>query len=290
VSTPLLVLGYTRSKNILNSPFADVAFSVGSVEQLAELTGAADTDITLHIKVDTGMHRQGIAPGELAAAVSACRANAHLAIGGVCSHLADADGSDAAFTQRQIQTWNAFVQEWRKQMPEPKWLHLSATKGVRYKTEIDANVVRLGIGLYGIDPLGEMQELRPALELRTEVTAVRDIAVGESVGYNHTWRATRKTRVATIPAGYFEGVDRGLSNKGFVDVCGVPCPIVGRVSMNMTSADVTDVPDVRVGSPVVVVSADPTRKNSVVSLAALCDTIPYVILVHISPLLRRTVV
>lgn len=287
IDAPILVVGYTRGETIAKSPFRHVAFTIGSLDELRD---AAERRVgaPLHIKIDTGMHRQGITPKEFSEAIEITAAHPQLRVEGLCSHLADADGDDPAYTEEQIAIWNGIVTEWKKHIPNTTVFHLSATKGVPFVSKINANVVRVGIGLYGISKRPEA--LRPVLEMRTLVTALRTIPKGDHVGYNCTFTAQRETKVATIPVGYYEGIDRRLSNKGFVIVKGVTCPIIGRVSMNMTTVDVTDVPDVAEGDEVEVISTKPEAQNSVTHMAELCDTIPYDILVHIPPTLRRRVV
>lgn len=286
VRTPILVIGYTLTNNITESVLADVSFAVSSMTQLRELV-ERDVRQPLHVKVDTGMHRQGILLSEVSSALDLVIKNRNVRIEGVCSHLSDADGEDDTFTREQIRRWNEFVKTWRTRVPDTKYYHISATSGMRFIKEMSANVGRLGIGLYGI---ASTPGVRGALEMHTRITAVRKIPKGETVGYNNTWTAKKESVIATIPVGYYEGVDRRLSNKGFVQVKGVICPIVGRVSMNMTTVDVTDVPEIKEGDGVVVISAESENKNSVVTMAQTCGTIPYDILVHIPPALRRTVI
>jgi alanine racemase len=284
--TPILVIGYTLTNNILESTLADVSFTVGSVTQLRELVDKK-VHQALHIKVDTGMHRQGIALLDVSAALDLVLKNRSVRIEGVCSHFADADGTDEMCTREQIRQWNEFTKTWRTRIPDTKYYHVSATSGMRFVQEISANVGRLGIGLYGITQNGN---LKPALEMKTRITALRLVPKGETVGYNNTWLAKHDTLVATIPVGYYEGIDRRLSNKGSVQIKGITCPIVGRVSMNMTTLDVTDVADVKEGDEVIVISGHQEDKNSVMSMAQTCNTIPYDILVHIPSTLRRVVV
>jgi alanine racemase len=235
------------------------------------------------------MHRQGLAPEELPQALGFI-SKGGLSVQGSCSHLSDADGTDPTFTRQQIACWNELVREWKRASPETEFYHLSATKGVRYADEIDANVMRLGIGLYGFDPNEEIVSLKQTLKACTHITALREVKPGESVGYNCTFVARRPTVIATIPMGYFEGVDRRLSNKGFVRIHGRECPIVGRVSMNMTTVDVAEAPDAAVGDEVEVIGTGSSAKNSISSVAMMCDTIPYEILIHIPAHLRRVVV
>ena len=178
----------------------------------------------------------------------------------------------------------------RTSFPDLRYIHCSATAGSAHLPEMAGNVMRLGIGLYGFNVSTEPLGLRPALEMRTSLTSVRALAPGEHVGYNATFETSVPATIASIPAGYYEGVDRRLSNKGVVLVRGVPCPIAGRVSMNITSIDVSAVPGARVGDAAIVISADPSAPNSVEAVAKACGTIPYEVLVHIPAHLRRAVV
>ena len=151
--------------------------------------------------------------------------------------------------------------------------------------------MRIGLGLYGINP-NPLQhlDLKPALEIRSRVGAVKWIKKGEKVGYNITYEAERDMPLAVVPTGYNSCVDRRLSNNGFFTINGAQCPIVGRVSMNITTVDASAVDAVKKGDAVIVVSPRKEDKNSIETIAQLCDTIPYVILVNISPQLRRIVV
>jgi alanine racemase len=178
----------------------------------------------------------------------------------------------------------------RKAFPSIVVQHLSATNGVRFGGEAGATVIRLGIGLYGLDVSSTSPlPLKPVLELRTIVSSIRTVPVGECVGYNGTFVAKRPTRVATIPIGYFEGIDRRLSNTGSMLINGKVAPIVGRVSMNMTSLDVTDIPDVKVGDTVVAISRDIYAPNTVRAIAEQTNRIPYDVLVHVPPHLKQVV-
>jgi alanine racemase len=128
------------------------------------------------------------------------------------------------------------------------------------------------------------------LELSTIVASVKSVPAGEWVGYNLTFQAPTATQTAVLPLGYFEGVDLRLSNRGLVKIHDQFCPIAGRVSMNITSVNVSRVPNIKVGERVVVISRNPADPNSVEQIAKQCGTIPYEILVHIPAHLRRVVV
>jgi len=128
------------------------------------------------------------------------------------------------------------------------------------------------------------------LEMTSLISSIKHIRAGEKVGYGATFTSQKPTIVATVPVGYNEGVDRRLSNIGSMSVKGVSCPVVGRVSMNMCSIDVSEVPDVTIEDDVVVIGFNKTEKNSVENIAKLCGCIPWEILVHVPQHLRRMVV
>lgn len=286
IRTPLLVIGHTPTPTIVSSRLKNVSFAVASVSQLRELASSEKVP-TLHLKFDTGMHRQGIMLDECSEVMDIVSQHSQLHVDGMCSHLADADAPQSSHAQVQIRAWNKIVATWRERFPATRFYHVSATAGVAYANTIDANVGRLGIGLYGIS--NAVPGLTPALSLTTRISAIRTVETGESVGYNATWQAPQPTRVATIPAGYHEGVDRRLSNKGHMMVRGVSCPIVGRVSMNMTTIDVSRVPDVKEGDEVEIIGTDSSLPNSVETIARACGDIPWVILVHVNGGLKRVV-
>ncbi|HYV33940.1 MAG TPA: alanine racemase C-terminal domain-containing protein, partial [Candidatus Limnocylindria bacterium] len=149
----------------------------------------------------------------------------------------------------------------------------------------------LGLGLYGINTSPHQKlNLQPALEMRSAISSVKTIQPGEKVGYGITFEAQKPMKIATVPVGYNEGMDRRLSNKGFYKVGSTFCPLVGRVSMNMSSIDVTEIPGVKLEDEVVVISSVPTDKNSVESIAQICGCITHEILVHIPKDLRRVII
>ncbi len=288
IRTPILIIGYSDDANILSSHLKDVAWTISSIEQFRSLLPLLRRETFIHCKIDTGMHRQGIAPDEISEALELVRKTPLARLDGVCSHFADADTPDSELTRAQINAWNAHVAQIRAAVGDIRWRHISATAGHRYASLVDANMIRLGLGLYGYsnDPL-EDAAIRPALEMLTYITQLRDLPAGERIGYNGTYTTEAPLRLATIPVGYAEGLDRRLSNKGSVLVHGVACPIVGRISMNMATIDVSAVPDVQPQDEVVVISAQKNALNSAGEMARLCDTIPYDMLVRIPSTLSR---
>jgi alanine racemase len=234
------------------------------------------------------MHRQGISPSEQAEAAEIIKKSPALYLEGTCSHFADADNADDTYTQKQISTWNKSVAYFRAEFPTLKYWHISASAGHIYK-QAEANLTRLGIGLYGLINIAGLN-LRPVLEMNTMITSIKKIHRGDRVGYGGTFTAPEDMTIATIPVGYYEGVDRRLSNIGFMKLGETECPIVGRVSMNITTIDVSKIPHAKIGDKIIVISRNKNDKNSVENIAKLCGIISYEIAVYVPSQLRRVVI
>ncbi len=291
IKSPILIIGYVNAQNILHTRLKNLTFALTSLDQIKQLAPILKKKTVFHLKVDTGMRRQGLTPDEIDEALDLIAKNPHLKITGIYSHFADADGPDAQATKAQIQTWNQAEAKVKKVIPDLQYSHLAATAGSHYAPEINGNMVRLGVGLYGINPSPfQKLDLRPALEMFSYITSVRKLAKGESIGYNFIYQAPRDLQVATVPLGYFEGLDRRLSNNGSFLIEGRECPILGRVSMNITSIDVTSCAKLALEQRVNIISQNPTAPNSLANIAKKIETIPYEVMVKIPDHLRRTVV
>lgn len=290
VKSQILVIGYTSVENIESSKILNVVFTITSLEQLQAIDRQLKNVKKFHLKIDTGMHRQGILLNEIEAAIKIIKQNKDINLEGICSHLADADNEDENFTQFQINQWQKAVQMFKQNFTTIKFFHLSATPGMKYVDKFFSNVTRLGIGLYGINTASFPKiSLKPVLEMQSVVSSIKNINIGECVGYGATFKAKKAMKIATIPIGYFEGIDRRLSNKGYFKIKDVQCPIVGRLSMNIASLDITAVPNVKLGDWVIAISNNPQNKNSVENMAKMAGTIPYEILIHIPQHLRRII-
>ncbi len=291
VRSKILVIGYTLTENILSSRLKDVCFTLSDFQQLAEISKKLKSKKVFHLKIDTGMHRQGIKLEEVLKSVEIIKSNQYLQMEGICSHLADAGNPDSTFTLDQILKWNSTVRQFKQHFPKLLFFHLAASSGIRYSEKIVSNVARLGLGLYGISQINEnLLNLKPALELKSTVSGIKNLSKGDQVGYGLTFTAKQNMKIVSVPVGYFEGVDLRLSNCGSFKIEGKFCPIVGRISMNISMVDVSSVSDIQINSPVVVISSQPEDVNSIENIAKLCRTIPYEILVHIPAHLRRTII
>lgn len=294
IKTPILVIGFTRPEVILASRLSSTSFTITSIDQLR---GIDDTKhrLSIHLKIDTGMRRQGIMQDEVATALEIMEENKFIELTGICSHFSDADNDDPSFTEGQISSWNRIVIQCKNFWPDIKHIHISNTDGHKFSPDTEANLSRLGIGLYGLSQNLERSpklDLLPVLQMKSIITGVKKLQRNESVGYSNTFKAEKEMLVATIPVGYFEGIDRRLSNIGTILVGAdrIPCPIIGRVSMNITSIDITNVPEAKLGTEVIVISNVAGDQNSISMMARKCNTITYDIAVHIPEHLKRKIV
>ncbi len=290
IATPILILGYTPFENIKASKLSKLSFSVLSLDELKSLAAKVTVPISIHLKIDSGMRRHGIISADLDEAISILQEHSNILLEGIYTHLADADVIGSTQVKKQISTWNNCVKRFRQSFLSLRYVHCAATPGSFYNYDIEANVMRLGIGLYGVNPSLAEMVLKPVLEMRSKITSIRNLSTGDSVGYNATFTADRPMKVATIPVGYTEGLDRRLSNRGAVLINRHLCPIIGRVSMNISSIDVTDLPQLKREDEVIIISKDRDDPNSIEAMARTCNTIAYEIMVHIPPHLKRIVV
>jgi alanine racemase len=296
IRSRILILGYVRPEEIASSNLPNIDYGIVDLEQLRELTKKVRKPTLIHLKIDTGMHRQGILPHDILEAIDLIKSQPHLQLVGICSHFADADNpTSETFTKQQIIQWSTMAKELLLAFPSIEYRHLTATKGARFAEETGTNVIRIGEGLFGFDmsPQGVLP-LKPVLEMRSIITSVKELDVGESVGYNATYTANRVTHIATVPLGYFEGIDRRLSNKGAMLVDGIACPIVGMISMNMATIDVSSIKGIKPGDEVVAISRDPGASNSIRNITKLISVSDFpesnnVTLVHIPQHLKRVV-
>ena len=246
-----------------------------------------------HLKVDTGMHRQGCAPDELEGLVRKALAEPGLELEGLFSHFAVADeAAQRRTTDAQLAAYLAALDTAAAAGFRPRWRHLANSAGATLRDDARFDLVRIGIELYGLAPSAAQAEevrrrLRPALTLRAAVTALRTVAAGERVSYGHRWQAERATQVATLPLGYADGVRRGLSGRMRVRIGGRDFPQVGTITMDQLMVDVGDA-GVAVGD-VATLLGDPARgEPGVGEWAAALGTIDYEVTCGLAARLART--
>jgi alanine racemase len=253
ITLPLLVFGALSAEQVRMAVDDDIIVGIPGPETLVNAAAVArDRDVRIHLKLDSGMGRMGLIESELADAVDLIRATPRLRLEAIYSHYATADDGGDPLTSEQrarFRTLVATLAEAGLRVP----LHHFANSAATMRGLVEpGDYVRAGLSLYGAEPLNDGESrLEPVMRWRTEIVRLKELSAGHAVGYGATYRTTRTTRVATLPVGYADGYDRGLSNRGFVIVRGQRAPIIGRVSMDLTTIDVTDIAGVAVGDEVV---------------------------------------
>jgi alanine racemase len=237
----------------------------------------------VHLKVDTGMGRLGVPLSRLEAFLTGLSRFQHLRIEGLMTHFASADG-DRETTREQLERFDGARKLVARFGHRPSIVHAANSAALFRHPESHFDMVRVGVALYGAPPCEGIEDvgLAPVMRLRTQIIAIREIEAGEGVGYSQTFRAARRTRVATVPMGYGDGLMRSLSNRGAMLVRGERCPIVGNVSMDLTCLDVTDLAEARVGDEVVVLGEQQGARITADEMAAAAGTIGYEILTNVS--------
>lgn len=287
---PVFCLGgfwRTQGELIVEHDLTPALFRMDLAEELNECAKAAGRVASFHLKVDTGMGRLGVQLSELAEFASALRSLNHINLDGVLTHFADADGLETDYTEGQISRFNKAVSILRELGFQPTWLHMANSAGLHAYPEAHGNLARAGAAMYGLvrdvlSPRLEPLPLKPVLALKSRIVLLKTVPAGTSLGYGCTFTTARESRIATLPIGYADGFHRAHSNNGRVIVRGRFAPVVGRVSMDLTVLDVTDVPSVELGDEVVLLGAQQGLRISAEDLAAEVGTISYEILTSIS--------
>jgi alanine racemase len=270
-----------------------VVYRLDMAEALDAAARAAGVVADIHLKVDTGMGRLGVRYDEAVEFARRLLALKNLRVDGVMTHFAAADepGLDC-FTEGQLQRFREAVAALRALGHNPTYEHMANSAATFAHPETWGNMVRPGGVLYGLwrdvlPPLAQTPELRPVMSVRSRVTLLKRVHAGETLGYGCTFEAAREMTVATVPIGYADGYARSLSNRGRVIVRGRFAPVVGRVSMDLTLVDVTDVAGVEVGERVTLFGADAGLTITAEDLAQTAGTLSYEITCGISSRVPR---
>jgi alanine racemase len=299
---PILILGYLGREEAGRAVACGAEVTVYNVETLEALSAAsAGREVRCHVKVETGVYRQGVIPEELDSFLDRIEALPGLGIAGVSTHFANIeDTTDHSYARRQLEIFSEAAARVRARAPETI-RHCACAAAVLTMPETGFDMVRVGIGLYGLWPsketllscLLEGEEetpLRPVLTWKARIAQLKTAPTGASIGYGCTHRTTHPTRVAVLPVGYADGFDRRLSGIGHVLVRGRRAPVLGRICMNLFMVDVTDVDGLELESEAVLIGGQGGEAVTAGQIASLCNTIAYDIVSGLSPALPRIVV
>ena len=281
IAKPILVLGYTFEADypaMIKNGIRPAVFTMKMAEEFAAATRTLGVKAPIHIAVDTGMSRIGFADCEESVhTVCAISRIPDLTIEGAFTHFARADETDKSSAMQQFRRFDGFCRNLEHAGVKNFLRHCSNSAGILELPEVNMDMVRAGITIYGIYPSDEVArdiELHPAMELKSHVVYIKQIAKGTAISYGGTFVADHDMRIATIPVGYGDGYPRSLSSKGSVLIRGRRAPIVGRVCMDQFMVDVTDIP-AELLDEVTLLGKDGEEEITIDELGALSGRFPY---------------
>ena len=297
----LLMTGFWRGEEeeIIRLELTPTVWETGQIElfeKAATALGVAKHPI--HLKVDTGMGRLGVAPEDLPQICSALKSSSHLVLEVLSTHLASSEVLDEPSVADQLKSFAKVRDFLRSQGFNPPLVHAANTGAVISRPESWNTMVRPGIALYGyhlpferagreVSGSGLRLAVRPALIWKTRILSLRDMRANQALGYGGIYVTKAAARIAVLPVGYADGLNRRLSSQGRVIVGAHYAPIVGRISMDLTLADATGLPGVSVGDEVVLLGATDGLSVDAREHASLSETVPYEILCGISKRVPR---
>jgi alanine racemase len=316
IKIPILVLGYTLPEMMKEASRENISITISNFESLnainklylsssrmrgsrnsnldSRLHGNDTREIKIHIKVDTGMNRHGFFEKDIPKVLVILKNNKKIIVEGLYTHFSIAKNPhDKKYTNSQIEKFK----KWQKAFLSAGYnpiCHASATSGTLLFKEADFDMVRIGIGLYGIWPSKESYNylknkitLKPVLSWKTIVAEIKEIPKGSKVGYDGTNTVKRNTTLAVCPIGYWHGYPRALSNIGYVLVNGQKAKVLGRICMDIIMIDITNIKNVKVGNEVVIIGKSKNNEIKADDISKLIDGSTYELLTRINPLIKR---
>lgn len=292
ISLPILVLepNVTDFTPLFKHRLEPELFSIRSFKAFAKAANDfnAEKSFKAHLKLDTGMNRLGFKQEETSELLQLLKENSHIEIASIFTHFAASeDETHDAFTQNQIDDFENRSQKISEVLGYTPILHAANTGGIQRWKNAQFDMVRLGIGLYGVSAFEEEQKmLRNVGSLKTRIVQIKSVLPNETIGYGRTFTSNQEMKIAVLPIGYADGFRRSLSNgKGKVFINGIACPVVGRVCMDVTMIDITGVP-AQEGDEAIVFNSE----HSILDFAKDCDTIAYETLTGIPQRVKRVIV
>jgi alanine racemase len=291
VTAPIIILGPVSGSEAVTAAALDVEITLPGLALLREVSQAlGQTPLRCHLKVETGVNRQGLRLSEWSAAREVLGGSAGLQLVGLSSHFADIeDTTDHAFAEQQMAKFDAFAAIVEKDGFPDLQSHMSCSAANLVWNRTHRDIARVGVSAYGVWPSGETLvsvrqrgreevSLRPAVTWQVRISQVREVPAGETVGYGRSWKAMTDSRIAVLPVGYADGWPRALGGRGYVLIGGRRAPLVGRICMNLCMVDVTQIPSVQAGDPAVLLGAQADERITPEMLAGHLGTIAYEVL------------
>ncbi len=258
-----------------------------TASEFSRQAGRRGKRVRVHVKVDTGMGRVGLNPEDAAAEIAEIAGLEGIELEGLMSHFSEADLGDRSYALQQLSLFNSIRDKVAAKLGRQIICHMANSAAVLSLSEAGQDAVRPGLLLYGCSPLQERYGLRPLMTVKTGVLTVRNLRPGMPVSYGRTFTTKRESRIAVVPVGYADGYNRLFSNNAEMLVKGRRAPVVGRVCMDLTMIDVTDIEGVGEGDEVVVLGTQGSETVSAADLSGRVGTIPYEILTSLGSRARR---
>jgi alanine racemase len=304
IKVPVYIMGYIALDELqtaVENGFHFVVYNAETLHRLAQITSKLKLPALTHLKVETGIHRQGVFREDLAEILKIYRDNPLVKMEGISTHFANIeDTTDHSYAQRQLQDFQQNVDEIRAGGFNPKYIHAANTAATILFPKTYFTMVRTGIGNYGLWPSvetfisaqheGKNVALKPVMTWKTSVAQVKKVPADSFVGYGCTYKTRHDSLIAILPVGYYEGYDRGLSNHAYVLLHGKRAPVRGRVCMNMIMVEVTDIPNVRIEDEAVLLGRQGGEAISAEQMAQWLGTINYEVTTRIAGHLERRLV
>lgn len=292
ITLPILLMTGCPTEQIpeiVRNRLTPLLFDLESLSAVGRHAKKIGRKIDVHIKLDTGMGRLGLPPGEALAFIQEAIDEKGIRVEGILTHFAEADLRDLSFARAQLEKIKEVWAALQKAGIKIPYCHLANSAAIMHFSPAHFNLVRPGLMLYGYSPLEGKTTipLRPVMQVRTRVIALRKVPTGTAISYGRTFTTKRESLIATLTIGYADGYPRLLSNRGTVIARGRRVPVVGRVCMDMTMIDATEIPSLAVGDWVTVIGAEGDEAVWADELARLAGTIPYEILCGIGDRIPR---
>lgn len=291
---PIFVLSfYELDKNLLKKAIKNkVIFALYDLKQaqiLNDIARQINKSVKVHLEIDTGASRTGVLPQQALNFIKQLKKYSYLELEGIWSHFASSE-DNPKYTYYQLNKFKNLINDLEYHHIHIPLKHFACTASTILYRESILNGIRLGIGLYGLhDNKGIEQKikLKPALSWYTTILQIKELPSRTKIGYGCTYTTKKKTKLAIIPVGYWDGYDRGFSNKAWVIINNKKCPIRGRICMNLSMVDATKVSKVKIGDKAILIGKSRTQQITANDLAQWANTINYEIVTRINPQIPR---
>ncbi len=303
----LLAVGYIQhsdTEEALSLAVEPTLYNIENLLQWSETAKRLRTSVDIHLKVETGANRQGVAHKDLTALIKLFKANKQISLHGLSTHFANIeDTTDHSFADLQLSRYSRSLEFLRQNGLTPKLCHTASSAAHLVAPQTRFDMIRTGISLYGYWPsretilsfrhlhpeLDQPSLLKPVASLHSRIAQIKRVKKGESIGYGLTFRAERSLKIAVIPLGYYDGLDRRMSNSGYALIHGKRASILGRVCMNNVMLDISDIPEAKLEDQVTFLGQSGNETITADNWANWCNTINYDILTNLGAHLKRIV-